>query len=159
MPHRQISRFLLLPELKLIQWTKVSLTTNYCEASKTSFVEVCPKCATPSRSVYDTRKVKLKDQPMRGKQVILLVAKRRFYCRPCKETFHRATARRKKGAPNHRALSQIHSLGLRKLLRFKARAKGIPLLYLVHLRGRERASANQPEKQTQLSLAKNDWHR
>lgn len=87
MPHRQISRFLLLPELKLIQWTKVSLTTNYCEASKTSSLEVCPKCATPSRSVYDTRKVKLKDQPMRGKQVILLVVKRRFYCRPCKKPF------------------------------------------------------------------------
>lgn len=87
MPHRHISRFLLLPELKLESWTKVGITTNLCEARKASEAEVCPKCATLSKSVYDTRKVRLKDQPIRGKQILLIVTKRRFFCRPCKKPF------------------------------------------------------------------------
>ena len=97
MPHRQISRFLLLPELKLTGWTKVGLVTNLCEAKKLSKVEICPKCATPSKSVYDTRKVRLKDQPIRGKQMLLLVAKRRFYCKPCKKPFTEPLPGVKKG--------------------------------------------------------------
>jgi transposase len=77
----------LLPELKLESWTKVGITTNLCEARKASEAEVCPKCATLSKSVYDTRKVRLKDQPIRGKQILLIVTKRRFFCRPCKKPF------------------------------------------------------------------------
>jgi transposase len=97
MPQAQITRFLLLPELKLDRWTKVGVATSLCEASKESLAEVCPSCASLSSSVYDTRKVRLKDQPIRGKQVILLVTKRRFFCRPCKKPFTEPLAGVRKG--------------------------------------------------------------
>ena len=97
MPHRHLSRFLLLPELKLESWSKVGVATNLCEARKESKLEICPKCATPSKSIYDTRKVRLKDQPVRGKQVLLRVAKRRFYCKPCKKPFTEPLAGVRKG--------------------------------------------------------------
>lgn len=97
MPHRQISRFLLLPELKLEAWNKVGTSTNLCCARKTSNIEVCPKCATPSKSIYDTRKVTLKDRPIDGKEMRLTVVKRRFYCRGCKRPFTEPVAGVKKG--------------------------------------------------------------
>ena len=87
MPHGQLSRFLLLPELKLTRWMKVGAAKNLCEAKKESMAEVCPKCATLSKSVYDKRRVRLKDQPVRGKEIMLSVVKRRFYCKPCKKPF------------------------------------------------------------------------
>lgn len=97
MPHGQLSRFLLLPELKLKSWTKLGTSTNLGVAEKSSPAEVCPKCATLSKSVYDHRKVKVKDQPIRGKSVLLIVVKRRFYCRPCKKPFTEPVAGIKKG--------------------------------------------------------------
>jgi len=97
MPHRQLSRFLLLPELKLLSWEKLGTSTNSCKAQKESKAEVCPRCASLSKSVYDTRRVRLKDQPVRGKQVLLTVVKRRFYCRPCKRPFTEPVPGVKKG--------------------------------------------------------------
>lgn len=97
MPHRHLTNFLLLPELKLERWTKVGKATNLCEAKKLSKAEVCPRCATLSKSIYDTRKVQLKDQPIHGKAVILKVAKRRFYCAKCKKPFTEPLAGVKKG--------------------------------------------------------------
>jgi transposase len=87
MPHRHLSRFVLLPELQLDQWAKIGPGSNLCTASKASKIEICPKCATPSSSIYDTRKVRLRDAPMRGTDVLLTVKKRRFYCRKCKKPF------------------------------------------------------------------------
>jgi transposase len=97
MPHRHLSRFILLPELKLEYWAKSGPGTNTCIARKTSRTEICPKCATPSGSVYDTRTVKLRDAPMRGTDVLLTVKKRRFYCRPCKKPFTEPLPGVKKG--------------------------------------------------------------
>jgi transposase len=56
-------------------------------AKKESVFEVCPKCATPSSSVYDHRWVRLRDDPLRTRQTILWVRKRRFSCKPCKKPF------------------------------------------------------------------------
>jgi transposase len=56
-------------------------------AEKVSEFEVCPKCATPCRSVYDTRWVKLRDDPIRGDDTVLWVKKRRFMCATCKKPF------------------------------------------------------------------------
>ena len=52
MPEENLVRRVLLPELKLIRchWVPGTLTTNL-EVEKVSEAEVCPKCATPSRSV------------------------------------------------------------------------------------------------------------
>jgi transposase len=97
MPHRYLSRFILLPELKLEYWAKSGPGTNTCIAVKASNVEICPKCAKPSETVYDSRKVRLRDSPMRGTDVLLTIKKRRFYCRFCKRPFTEPVPGVKKG--------------------------------------------------------------
>ena len=49
--------------------------------------EHCPRCATPSTTGYDRRRVKLKDEPWRTHQVFLIVEKRRLWCKPCGKPF------------------------------------------------------------------------
>lgn len=80
-------RFLLLPELKLLNHSNPSKYRNYYSTQKESEFEVCPKCATPSKSVHDRRWVKIVDQPIRGSGVYLKVLKRRFRCFDCKKVF------------------------------------------------------------------------
>jgi transposase len=80
-------KFILLPELKILtHWQQNKFRTHY-KCFKESEFEVCPKCATVSRSVHDRRWVKLKDQPLRGSGMYLHVLKRRFRCPGCKKVF------------------------------------------------------------------------
>lgn len=84
------TRYLLLPELRLLEtraFGKDGLGGTELLAEKVSTMEVCPRCATPSESVYDRRWVRLKDEPLRLRQTILSVHKRRFWCRLCKKPF------------------------------------------------------------------------
>jgi transposase len=88
MPETMLLRQLLLPEMKFVNsWRKPGTKTLGVEAEKESQLEVCPRCATPSSSVYDHRTVKVRDTPMRGLAVRLIVRKRRFSCRPCGRPF------------------------------------------------------------------------
>ncbi len=81
------SKFILLPELKLINhWQQDTYRNNYRCVKESSF-EVCPKCATKAYSVHDRRWVRIKDQPIRGVGVGLWVLKRRFRCPNCKKVF------------------------------------------------------------------------
>jgi transposase len=82
-----LSRFILLPELKLTRWFKEKTAANLAWAETTSKHEICPKCATPSFSIYDSRHVTLRDAPVRGMGVKLKVRKHRFFCKPCKKPF------------------------------------------------------------------------
>ena len=83
MPADSLIRRLLLPELELTaSWYRPLQHTTHLEAEKKSEMEVCPRCATPSTSTYDHRKVRLKDAPLRDKAVVLWVRKRRFSCKP-----------------------------------------------------------------------------
>jgi transposase len=88
MPEENLVRRVLPPELRLIRchWVPSSLTTNM-EVEKVSEVEVCPRCATPSRAVYDRRVAVVRDEPLRNKLVRLHIRKRRFSCRPCGKPF------------------------------------------------------------------------
>ena len=84
---KSTSKFILLLELKIItHWQSAKFRTHY-KCAKESEFEVCPKCATPSRSVHDRRWVKVQDQPIRGSGVKLHVLKRRFRCPGCKKVF------------------------------------------------------------------------
>lgn len=90
MAEDSFSRYLLLPELRLLEARphgRDGLGGTELLAEKVSTMEVCPKCATPSTSVYDHRWVRLKDDPLRTRQTILWVRKRRFSCRSCRRTF------------------------------------------------------------------------
>jgi hypothetical protein len=72
MPGRNLVRRLLLPELELTaSWYKPSQGTTHLEAEKKSAFEVCPRCATPSSSVYDHRTVRVRDAPIRDKHTML----------------------------------------------------------------------------------------
>ncbi len=87
MPNERLARFVLLPELKLTATNPDGIGYTAFHAEKTSEMEVCPKCATPSTSIYDSRIVIVKDAPIRGKVVKLYIRKRRFRCRTCKRPF------------------------------------------------------------------------
>ncbi len=54
---------------------------------KISTYEICSKCAHPSSSIYDHRLVRTKDEPLRNKLIVLLIEKRRFYCKVFKKPF------------------------------------------------------------------------
>jgi transposase len=88
MPDSSLIRTLLLPELSLISFKKI-LPTRSIEVvvRKTPRIEFCPRCATPSTSTYDTRRVRLKDEPFRTMPVWLTVLKRRLWCKPCGKPF------------------------------------------------------------------------
>jgi transposase len=83
----RLANFILLPELKLLKTNNLDGRGIVFVAEKTSLFEVCPKCAKPSKSVYDRRRVKLKDAPLRGRVAFILAIKRRFMCKSCRKPF------------------------------------------------------------------------
>ncbi|MBK7844143.1 MAG: ISL3 family transposase [Bdellovibrionales bacterium] len=85
--HEKISQFLLLPELKLLKFGRDRSGRKHKQVEKVSSFEICPKCATPSKTVYDRRWAKAHDAPIHGNQVWLHVLKRRFYCKTCRKPF------------------------------------------------------------------------
>ena len=90
MAEDSFNRYLVLPELQLLEARPHGpggLGGTELIAEKVSEMEVCPKCATPSTSVYDRRWVRLKDDPIRTRQTILWVRKRRFACKTCRKPF------------------------------------------------------------------------
>jgi transposase len=87
MPKASLDRTVLLPELRLLKVKASTMRGLLMWTEKTSEFEVCPRCALPSRSVYDRRSVLLRDQPLRGRQVLMWVRKRRFSCRHCRRPF------------------------------------------------------------------------
>ncbi len=82
-----LSRFILLPELKLIRAFNIGNWAIGFLVEKTTPFEVCPKCANPSKSIYDHRRVKIKDEPLRNKAAFLFINKRRFACKSCRKPF------------------------------------------------------------------------
>src|SRR5215468_6279446 len=88
MPESSLVRRILLPELELTNsWFFSGHDHTHLEVRKTSEMEVCPRCATPSRVIYDHRVAKVRDAPIRDRQVVLHIHKRRFRCQPCAKPF------------------------------------------------------------------------
>ena len=82
-----LSKFFLLPELKLLRVVEENWSAARYECEKRPMLEYCPKCASPSESTYDHRTVRIKDAPVRGKGVALVIRKRRLWCKTCKKPF------------------------------------------------------------------------
>ncbi len=98
MPERILARRLLLPELRLRHaWFTPGSARTHLEVEKTSELEVCPRCASPSSSVYDHRTAVVKDAPIRDKLPILHIRKRRFFCKTCQRPFTEPVPGVKKG--------------------------------------------------------------
>jgi transposase len=87
MSKERLARLVLLPELELVKSVKLGNRILGLLCKKNSTHEVCPKCSCPSESVYDHRPVRIKEEPLRNKLVVLLISKRRFYCSHCKKPF------------------------------------------------------------------------
>lgn len=83
----KLSNFLLPKELILTSSGSPARWLRILHCEKKNKGAVCPRCATLATAAYDTRKVRLKDEPVRGKAIELVVTKRRFYCRKCKKPF------------------------------------------------------------------------
>jgi transposase len=86
MPAHILAQTVLLPELILDGFKRYKLHI-WLHAHKKESFEVCPKCATPSSAGYDRRTVRVKDAPLRGRAITLILRKRRFYCKTCKKPF------------------------------------------------------------------------
>lgn len=76
-----------LPELKLSHRSEQFKNKLILHFEKKCDHEYCPKCATKSSIGYDKRVVTIKDAPIRDKEVILKITKRRFFCKSCKKPF------------------------------------------------------------------------
>lgn len=97
MPTDRLTRFILLPELKYERICKENRFQSRIECSKKREVEYCPRCAQPSESTYDTRKVRIKDAPIRDKATYLVIQKRRLWCKVCEKPFTESVAGIRKG--------------------------------------------------------------
>jgi transposase len=97
MPRRDFTHSLQLPELKITNHYHNNKNNLVFDLRKISSLEVCPKCATPSKSIYDHVFVKIRDTPIRDKRIILRIKKRRFFCKSCKKPFTEPVAGIKKG--------------------------------------------------------------
>lgn len=82
-----VPQFFLLPEVKVLKWHRDRAGNQHVWCEKKSLFEVCPKCASPSKTIYDHRWVKLHDQPIRSVQIFIHALKRRFYCKSCRKPF------------------------------------------------------------------------
>lgn len=88
MPESKLAQHLLLPELSLLQFYRPAPATQFIIAEKKRPVcEICPKCATPSKSYYDKRWIEVRDEPIRGVDTRIKILKRRYFCRTCRKPF------------------------------------------------------------------------
>jgi transposase len=83
LPENRVAGFALLPDIQILHYGTDGLWT--CQ--KVSEFEVCPRCATPSRAIYDRRWVLIRDEPLRSMPIRLKIHKRRFFCATCHKPF------------------------------------------------------------------------
>lgn len=83
-----ITNFILLPELKILKTKRISYYATEYHCIKISKQEYCPKCAYAKHWTHEWRRIRIVDEPIRGKKIILIIKKRRLRCKRCKYTFH-----------------------------------------------------------------------
>ena len=91
------NQLIVLPELKILTHGQSNKFRYNYHCAKESEFEVCPRCAVKSYSVHNRRRVKIKDQPVRGMGVNLYIWKRRFRCPCCKKVFTEPVSGVRKG--------------------------------------------------------------
>lgn len=80
MSNRDFTHSLQLPELKILgRKSKKNYLLFFLQ--KSSEFEICPKCATASKSIHDHVHIHIRDTPIRDKRVHLDIKKRRFRCK------------------------------------------------------------------------------
>jgi transposase len=83
-----MTQFLSLPNLKIVNIRKVDRSRILIfQMVSQSREALCMRCGLFCTRIYDHRRVKVKDAPLRDHRVIWIVKKRRFYCTVCKRPF------------------------------------------------------------------------
>lgn len=84
---QRITNFVLLPELIFLRSFKIGDAGNVFHCEKVKTQEYCNRCGSGRYWTHEYRWVTLKDEPLRGKYIILKVRKRRLKCRDCGKVF------------------------------------------------------------------------
>ena len=84
----KVSNFVLLPELILEKSYYVAGGHKIFHCVKKKMQEYCPYCASGEYWTHEYRTVTVRDEPIRGKEIILKIKKRRLRCKQCKKTFN-----------------------------------------------------------------------
>ena len=84
----KVSNFVLLPELILEKSYYVAGGHKIFHCVKKKMQEYCPYCASGEYWTHEYRTVTVRDEPIRGKEIILKIKKRRLRCKACKKTFN-----------------------------------------------------------------------
>lgn len=79
-----IDHSLLLPNLKILRWEQKS-GNMYFEVQTARRPMGCQVCATKCTTVYDRRKIQIKDERIRNFHVVLRIWKKRYWCEQCKK--------------------------------------------------------------------------
>jgi len=90
MPDPSVALQVLLPELRLLKTARGKFGGLDFHVESALPWKVCPRCGTPSASVYDRRSVTIRDTPIRRADMRLVIRKRRFSCHPCGRPFTEA---------------------------------------------------------------------
>ena len=69
-----IANFILLKGLKITKFERKGLSSNIYHCEKEKLQEYCPHCASGEYWTHEYRVVTVKDQPIRGKEIILMEA-------------------------------------------------------------------------------------
>ena len=86
MPEQNLTKFLLLPKLKLINFEhKHSSKTMIYWVKSTSKSSWCPSCGLECFKIHDRRTVSILDAPLLDKTKVLKIIKKRFRCCGCKK--------------------------------------------------------------------------
>lgn len=80
---------LRLPEFNVSLMTETE-DSIYIRIEKNSLIEKCPICNAKSTKIHDRRKQPIKDLPIGGKFVVLVLIKRRFRCPDCRKVYYEA---------------------------------------------------------------------
>lgn len=84
----KLSRFASLPGLEIYRSEMCGKRVILCAVKERAQSEVCHRCATPADTGYDSRTVKVRDEPLRnGGHLELIVTKRRWYRKACRKPF------------------------------------------------------------------------
>ena len=151
MPYKTLSNFILLPELELTRIRSKGRFNAYYYCDKVPRLEYCPRCAQPSTVTYDHRTIRIKDTPIRGHSAILLIRKRRLWCKPCGKPFTESVPGIKKGKRHtERFVSSLHwaceNFGDLKRVRraYQCSSYFLYQSYYQHLERKNREKVNYP---------------
>jgi transposase len=82
-----LTNFCLLPELNFVKSHRIGESGNaiYCHKLKTQ--EYCTRCGSGKNWTHEYRWISVKDEPIRGKYIVLKIRKRRLKCCDCGKIF------------------------------------------------------------------------